>query len=100
MRSAARAARGAARRWSSCLDDVHWADPASLDLLAALARRPPEGAVLLAVAYREGQAPDALVAALGDAARAARAERLAPAPLEPGRGGRALVGGDLSPGAL
>ena len=27
-----------------CLDDVHWADPASLDLVAALARRPPERA--------------------------------------------------------
>ena len=61
----ARAARRRARGWCVCLDDVHWADPASLDLLAALARRPPERAVLLAVAYREGQAPDALVAALG-----------------------------------
>ena len=50
----------------------------------------PSGAVLLAVAYREGQAPDALVAALGDAGRAARSERLAPAPLSRGRGGRPL----------
>jgi DNA-binding NarL/FixJ family response regulator/tetratricopeptide (TPR) repeat protein len=64
-----------------CLDDVHWADPASLNLVAALARRPPERGVLVAVAYREGQAPDALVAALGDAARAQRAQRLSPAPL-------------------
>ena len=64
-----------------CLDDVHWADPASLELLAALARRPPEGRVLLALAYREGQASDALVAALGDAVRTDRAERLAPGPL-------------------
>ena len=64
-----------------CLDDLHWADPASLDLLAALARRPPEGAVLLAVAHREGQAPGSLRAALSEAARAGRAERLAPAPL-------------------
>ena len=28
----------------ACLDDVHWADPASLDALAALVRRPPGGA--------------------------------------------------------
>ena len=28
------------------LDDVHWADPASVDALAALVRRPPGGAVL------------------------------------------------------
>ena len=58
-----------------CLDDLHWADPASHDLVAALARRPPAGAVLVAVAYREGQAPGAVVAAL------AGAVRLAPAPL-------------------
>ena len=64
-----------------CLDDVHWADPASLGLLAALARRLPEGRVLLALACREGQIPAALVAALGEAVRAERAERLAPRPL-------------------
>ena len=78
-----------------CLDDVHWADPASLDLVAALARRPPEGGVLLAVAYREGQAPDALVAALGDAARAARAERLALAPLSQAEAA-ILCGGEIT----
>jgi DNA-binding NarL/FixJ family response regulator/tetratricopeptide (TPR) repeat protein len=64
-----------------CLDDVHWADAASLELVAALARRRPERAVLVAVAYREGQAPDVLVAALGDAVRAAQGERLALGPL-------------------
>jgi predicted ATPase len=79
-----------------CLDDVHWADPASLELVAALARRPPERAVLLAVAYRQGQAPEALVAALGDAARAARAERLAPAPLSQAEAA-ALWGGAVTP---
>ena len=88
-----------ARRLVLCLDDVHWADPASLELLAALARRPPEGAVLLAVAYREGQAPGALVAALGDAVRAARAERLAPAPLSRAEAA-ALCGGDVAAGAV
>jgi predicted ATPase len=43
-----------------CMDDVHWADPASVDALAALVRRPPTTAVVLAVALREGQAPAAL----------------------------------------
>jgi DNA-binding NarL/FixJ family response regulator len=79
-----------------CLDDVHWADPASLDLVAALARRPSERGVLLAVAYREGQAPDALLAALGDAVRTARAERLALSPLSHADAAR-LCGGDAAP---
>src|SRR5918994_2945306 len=34
------------------LDDLHWADPASLELLGSLLRRPPDAAVLLAVALR------------------------------------------------
>lgn len=34
------------------LDDLHWADEASLDLLGALARRPPAAGVLVAGAYR------------------------------------------------
>ena len=37
------------------LDDLHWADPASLELLGALLRRPPDAAVLLAVALRPRQ---------------------------------------------
>jgi DNA-binding NarL/FixJ family response regulator len=47
----------AARPLVVCLDDVHWADPASLDVLAALAHRLPAGPVLLAVAARAGQLP-------------------------------------------
>jgi len=48
-----------------CLDDVHWADPASLDVLAALVHRAPAGPVLLAVAARAGQLPPALATAPG-----------------------------------
>jgi ATP/maltotriose-dependent transcriptional regulator MalT len=70
-----------------CLDDVHWADPASLDLLAALARRPPARGVLLAIAFREGQAPEALIAA---------GERLAPAPLTQAEAA-AMCGGSVDP---
>ena len=43
-----------------CLDDVHWADPASVDALAALVHRPPAGDVLLVLATRTGQLPRAL----------------------------------------
>jgi len=64
-----------------CLDDVHWADPASADALAALVRRPPAGPVLLALATRPDRAGPALSAALGSALREGRLTALAPAPL-------------------
>ena len=34
------------------LDDLHWADQASLEVVASLLRRPPDGPVLLACAFR------------------------------------------------
>ncbi|MEV4642390.1 AAA family ATPase [Actinoplanes sp. NPDC049548] len=46
------------------LDDVHWCDPATTDLIDYLLRRPPAGPVLLALAYRPAQAPARLAAAL------------------------------------
>ena len=75
-----------------CLDDVHWADPASVDALAALLRRPPEGAVLVACAAREGQWPPALGAALAEGLREDRAVALALAPLGEAEAAE-LVGG-------
>jgi predicted ATPase len=42
------------------LDDAHWADSASVELLGALLRRPPTTAVLIAVAVRPHQAPERL----------------------------------------
>ena len=46
------------------LDDLHWADEPSLELLDALLRRPPRGRVLLAGAYRPRQVPRRLTEAL------------------------------------
>ena len=63
------------------LDDVHWADPASLDALAALVSRPPAAPVLFAVAAREGQLPDRLGLALAGAQREDRVLSLKLAPL-------------------
>lgn len=55
------------------LDDLHWADSASVELLGALLRRPPTAAVLIALARRPGRGPEHLSAALE---RAHRAEAL------------------------
>src|SRR4051812_33949643 len=52
------------------LDDVHWADPGSVELLGALLRRPPAGPVLMAVALRPRQTPERLASALARAHRA------------------------------
>ncbi|MFI0445754.1 ATP-binding protein [Actinomadura sp. 6N118] len=49
------------------LDDLHWADEATIELLDHIVRHPPRARVLLAVAYRPAQASPRL-AALVDAA--------------------------------
>jgi predicted ATPase len=72
------------------LDDLHWADDASVELLGALLRRPPRARVLIATALRPRQAARRLIDALADrvvrveldaldleAARALLPERLA-----------------------
>ncbi len=51
------------------LDDLHWADPASIELVAALLQRPPTAPVLLALAVRPRQMPERLSNALGRAQR-------------------------------
>ena len=58
------------------LDDLHWADSASVELLGALLRRPPAAAVLMALAHRPGKTPDHLSAALERAHRAAALTRI------------------------
>jgi predicted ATPase len=62
-------------------DDVQWADPASVEALAALVRRPPAAPVMFALAAREGQLPAALGAALAAADREHRLTALRLAPL-------------------
>jgi DNA-binding CsgD family transcriptional regulator len=51
------------------LDDMHWADGASLELLTYLLRRPPQGRILIAVGYRAGRLPRELPMGLEAAAR-------------------------------
>jgi DNA-binding NarL/FixJ family response regulator/RecA/RadA recombinase len=49
------------------LDDLHWADSGSVELLGALLRRPPEAAVLLALGVRPRQVPERLSGAMARA---------------------------------
>ena len=46
------------------LDDLHWSDGASLELIAALVRRSPTGPVLLALGFRPGPAAQRLAGPL------------------------------------
>jgi DNA-binding NarL/FixJ family response regulator len=45
------------------LDDLHWSDPASVELIAALLARDLICPLMLVLSYRPGQAPERLVAA-------------------------------------
>jgi DNA-binding CsgD family transcriptional regulator/tetratricopeptide (TPR) repeat protein len=58
------------------LDDVHWADSASAELLGALLRRPPAAAVLMALAVRPRQVPERLSTALERAHRVGALTRI------------------------
>jgi DNA-binding CsgD family transcriptional regulator/tetratricopeptide (TPR) repeat protein len=46
------------------IDDLHWADGASLELAAHLLRRPPHAAVLVAATFRRGEVDRALTRSL------------------------------------
>ena len=80
------------------LDDVHWADPASTELLDALLRR-REGSVLLALALRPVPPPKRLLTTLAHAERAATLVRLALTTLTSDDAAR-LVGDGLEPGVV
>ncbi|MGH3083645.1 MAG: ATP-binding protein, partial [Gaiellaceae bacterium] len=73
------------------LDDIHWADSASIELLGALLRRPPATAVITAFALRPRQTPERLVAALERAHRATALTRVELAALTPAEA-RELLG--------
>jgi DNA-binding CsgD family transcriptional regulator/tetratricopeptide (TPR) repeat protein len=68
------------------VEDIHWADEATLDMLRFLARRIKGASVLLVATYREEDLPagDPLWAALGELARQRCARRVELAPLSAG----------------
>ena len=63
------------------LDDLHWADEASLELVVHLLRRPAPARILCALAFRDGQLPAAVTAALEAAARDSSVRELRREPL-------------------
>jgi DNA-binding CsgD family transcriptional regulator/tetratricopeptide (TPR) repeat protein len=75
------------------LDDLQWSDAGSIELLGALLRREPDAPVLLALAFRRGQAPPRLSAALA----VPSARRLTLEPLSEAESAELL--GDLDPQA-
>jgi DNA-binding CsgD family transcriptional regulator len=60
------------------LDDLHWADGASIEVLLHLLERPPAAPLLLALAYRPRQLPPGLGRGLAGAAQQGARFELAP----------------------
>lgn len=65
------------------LDDVHWADRGSVELIAHLIRRPPRRPVLIVVAYRDRQVDPTLSAAISRAVTEGGASVRPVGPLSP-----------------
>ncbi len=78
------------------LDDVHWADAASTELLCHLVAHRPAGPVLLALAMRPVGTSPRLATALEQAARDGSVHRLALGPLSPDDAHR-MIGAPTDP---
>ena len=65
-----------------CLDDLHWADEGSVELLHHLLRQPPGTALVLACGHRPRQAPAKLLASFHHATAGYRTARLPLPPLD------------------
>ena len=64
------------------LDDMHWADAATIELVANLVRRPPRAAVALVLAHRTDQLSPRLEAAVREGGEAAASVAIPLGPLE------------------
>jgi ATP/maltotriose-dependent transcriptional regulator MalT len=75
------------------LDDLHWADGASIEQAAYVLRRPPEAAVMIVGSFRAGQASPDLVKAVTAASRERAIEFLDLGPLNPDDAAKLLDAG-------
>lgn len=77
------------------LDDLHWTDSASVELLSALLRRPPVAPVLMGLGMRPSPVSPQLAAALARAHRSHEIERLELRPLTVAEAA-AVLGDDIT----
>ena len=84
------------------LEDAHWADPATLDVLRLLARRVEDAGVVVLVTYRDDElaANPALAMLVGDLVTSPAARRMALAPALARRGARARRAAGVDPAEL
>jgi DNA-binding NarL/FixJ family response regulator len=66
------------------LDDLHWADGASLELIGYLLRHPPQAELMIAMALRPGHGDQAVIGMIGNILRSGAVHKveLGPLPLE------------------
>ena len=76
------ASRAAGRPILLAVDDLHWADPASVELLLYLVRRPPRSHLDVIATFRPGQLEPATAAALQQLQRDGEGELIELTPLD------------------
>ncbi|WP_051574542.1 LuxR family transcriptional regulator [Mycobacterium sp. URHB0044] len=88
--------------WVCIIEDAHWADGATLDLLRFLSRRIASLPLLLIVSYREDEIGDdhPLAALLGDLATSPVVSRIALDPLSPDAVAELAAGSSVNVAAL
>ncbi|WP_128379709.1 BTAD domain-containing putative transcriptional regulator [Streptomyces cavernae] len=97
VRSLLEAMAGGGQGLVLTLDDLHWADDATAELVDHLIRHPPKAPVLLALAHRPRQIPPRLSAALAWAGAAGRMSQADLGPLS-STDAAGLFAGDMGPG--